>query len=141
MPTVIIVWHPLTWLSLLVDVKLFGLQPGLHHLSNLNERDVASYRTAYDLIVSGLPKPDLLIYLWAPVPVLMDRIHQRGRDMESGISADYLTLLESFYEEWLKVFDLCPVLTIRSSDLDFVHNTQDLGDLFVEGGLAKESGR
>jgi deoxyadenosine/deoxycytidine kinase len=51
----------------------------------------------------------------------MDRIRRRARNMESGISPDYLALLDSFYDEWLGAFDLCPVLTIRSDDLDFVH--------------------
>jgi deoxyadenosine/deoxycytidine kinase len=56
----------------------------------------------------------------------MHRINQRGREMESGISADYLSLLESFYDEWLRNFDLCPVLTIRSNDLNFVDNPAHL---------------
>ena len=41
--------------------------------------------------------------------------------MESGITAEYLDLLENFYEDWLQNFELCPVLTIPSDDLDFVH--------------------
>ena len=62
-----------------------------------------------------------MLYLQAPVPVLMNRIDQRGRAIESGITDDYLSLLETFYVEWLQGFDLCPVLTIRTDDLDFVH--------------------
>ena len=46
--------------------------------------------------------------------------------METGISADYLALLDSFYDEWLGAFDLCPVLTIHTNDLDFVHQTNHL---------------
>jgi len=80
-----------------------------------------SYRHLYDLVVDSLPRPDLLIYLKAPVKVLMDRIRRRARNMETGISVDYLSLLDSFYDEWLTAFDLCPVLTIRTDDLDFVH--------------------
>ncbi|RMF41172.1 MAG: deoxynucleoside kinase, partial [Anaerolineae bacterium] len=71
------------------------------------------------------------IYLKAPVPVLMERIRRRGRGMESGISADYLALLDTFYAEWLQTFDLCPVLTIQSNDLDFVHKSQHL-DVVIE---------
>jgi deoxyadenosine/deoxycytidine kinase len=67
-----------------------------------------------------------LIYLRAPVPVLMERIHNRGRAMESGISADYLSLLDTFYDEWMAAYDDCPVLTIRSDDLDFVHKPKHL---------------
>ena len=67
-----------------------------------------------------------MIYLWAPVEVLLQRIHSRGREIETGIGADYLRLLESFYDEWLRNFDLCPVLTIRSNDLNFVENSAHL---------------
>ena len=56
----------------------------------------------------------------------MDRIRRRARNMETGISVDYMTLLDSFYDEWLDAFDLCPVLTIRSDDLDFVHQPKHL---------------
>ncbi|HKJ26955.1 MAG TPA: deoxynucleoside kinase [Anaerolineales bacterium] len=98
----------------------------LHKLGNMNERDYLSYKRVFELVVKGLPAPDLLVYLWAPVDVLIQRIRSRGRDIESGIDADYLSLLESFYDEWLHNFDLCPVLTIRSNDLNFAHNPADL---------------
>ena len=96
------------------------------HLGNLDERGFAAYRDVFDLVVDGLPKPDLLLYLQAPVPVLLDRIRERGRPIERGITAEYLSLLESFYGEWMQVFDLCPVLTIPADDLDFVHKPQHL---------------
>jgi deoxyadenosine/deoxycytidine kinase len=78
------------------------------------------------MVVNNLPRPDLLLYLQAPVPVLMERIRRRGRSIETGITEEYLSLLESYYDEWLATFDLCPVLTIRSDDLDFVHKPQHL---------------
>ena len=115
--------------SIYEDAYIFAR--ALHHLGNLTERDYLSYRRVFDLIVSRLPAPDLLIYLRAPVPVLMKRIHSRGRAMESGISADYLSLLESFYDEWMSAYDVCPVLTIRSDDLDFVHKPKHL-DIVVQ---------
>jgi deoxyadenosine/deoxycytidine kinase len=58
--------------------------------------------------------------------VLMARINRRARAIESGISADYLSLLESFYAEWMQAFDLCPVLTLHTDDLDFVHRAKHL---------------
>src|SRR5512134_2405389 len=94
--------------SIYEDAYIFAR--ALHHLSNLNERDYLSYRSVFDLIVAKLPPPDLLIYLRAPVPVLVARIRRRGRQIESGISAEYLGLLESFYNDWLRNFDVCPVL-------------------------------
>ena len=90
-------------------------------LGNLTERDYSSYRRVYDLVVDSLPAPDLLIHLRAPVSVILKRIRSRGREMEKGITADYLGLLDRYYQEWLAGFDLCPVLTIRTDDLDFVH--------------------
>jgi deoxyadenosine/deoxycytidine kinase len=98
----------------------------LHKLGNMNERDYLAYKRVFDLVVKSLPPPDLLVFLWAPVEVLMQRIRSRGREIESGISGEYLSLLESFYDEWLRNFDLCPVLTIRSHDLNFVDNPNDL---------------
>jgi len=110
--------------SIYEDAHIFAR--ALYHMGNLTERDYRSYRAVFDLVVDGLPQPDLLLYLRTPVPVLMERIHGRGRSMESGITADYLTLLESFYDEWLTTFDLCPVLTIQTDDLDFVHKPQHM---------------
>ena len=101
------------------DAHIFAR--ALHHMGNLNERDYKSYRSVYQLVVDGLPRPDLLLYLRAPVEVLMERIRRRGRAMELGITEEYLRLLDRFYEEWLAVYDLSPVLTIRTDDLDFVH--------------------
>jgi deoxyadenosine/deoxycytidine kinase len=103
----------------------------LHHMGNVDERDYLSYRRVFDLITSQLPPPDLLIYLKAPVSVLLNRIHSRARSIETGITEEYLSLLESFYDDWLKSFDVCPVLTIRSDDLDFVHKPQHL-DVVVQ---------
>ncbi len=110
--------------SIYEDAYIFAR--ALHHMGNLTERDYLSYRRVFDLVVSKLPPPDLLIYLHAPVSVLMERIQRRARDIESGISGDYLALLESFYDDWMKSFDVCPVLTIRTDDLDFVHKPRHL---------------
>lgn len=110
--------------SIYEDFYIFAR--ALHHMGNLAERDYLSYNRLFDLVVESLPRPDLLVYLKAPVPVLMNRIHRRARNIETGISAEYLSLLDSFYEEWLAAFDLCPVLTIRSDDMDFVHQPQHL---------------
>ena len=103
----------------------------LHHMGNLNERDYQSYRQVFDLVVRNLPPPSLLIYLKAPVSTLVERIRRRGRAIESTISPDYLALLDSFYEDWMQAFDLCPVLTIRSDDLDFVNQPNHL-DLVMD---------
>jgi deoxyadenosine/deoxycytidine kinase len=110
--------------SIYEDAYIFAR--ALHHMGNLSERDYLAYRRLFDIVVQGLPRPGLLVYLKAPVSVLMDRIHRRARNIETGITSEYLTLLDSFYDEWLKSFDMCPVLTLRTDDLDFVHKAKHL---------------
>jgi deoxyadenosine/deoxycytidine kinase len=124
--------------SIYEDAHIFAR--ALHHLGNLGERDYLSYRHLYELVVAGLPRPDLLIYLKAPVRVLLDRIRRRARNIETGISQEYLTLLDSFYDEWLAAFDLCPVLTLRTDDLDYVHETGHL-DTVVQRVREKLAGK
>lgn len=112
----------------------------LHHMGDVSERDYLAYRRLFDLVVAGLPRPNLLIYLRAPVHVLMDRIRRRARNMETGITPEYLTLLDTFYDEWLGAFDLCPVLTIRTDDLDYVHQQKHL-DTVIERIRDKLAGK
>jgi deoxyadenosine/deoxycytidine kinase len=95
-------------------------------MGNMAERDYISYRRLFELVVKSLPRPGLLIYLKAPVEVLMERIRARARNMETGITTEYLTLLDAFYDEWLGAFDQCPVLTIRTDNLDYVHQPRHL---------------
>ena len=124
--------------SIYEDAYIFARS--LHQMGNLNERDYLAYRRLYGLVADGLPRPDLLLYLKAPVPVLMERIENRGREIESGISADYLELLDSYYDDWMQTFDLCPVLTIHSQDLDFVHKPHHL-DIVIQRIEAMLAGR
>jgi deoxyadenosine/deoxycytidine kinase len=115
--------------SIYEDAYIFAR--ALYHLGNLSERDYQAYRTVFDQVVTSLPGPDLVLYLRCPVPVLLQRIGDRGRAIERGITADYLSLLETFYDEWLQSFDLCPVLAIRTDDLDFVRRSEHL-DIVVQ---------
>jgi deoxyadenosine/deoxycytidine kinase len=124
--------------SIYEDAYIFAR--ALHAMGNLTELDYLSYRKVFDLVVRTLPPPSLLIYLKAPVPVLMERIRRRARNIETGISAEYLTLLDSYYDDWMKIFDLCPVLTLKTDDLDFVHQPQHL-DLVVERIQDKLAGK
>ena len=109
-------------------------------MGNMAERDYLAYRRLFDLVMGSLPSPNLLVYLKCPVDVLMERIRRRARNIETGISADYLSLLDSFYDEWLKAYDLSPVLTIRTDDLDFVHQPQAL-EIVVERIQEKLGGK
>ncbi len=124
--------------SIYEDAFIFAR--ALNSLGNLDERDYLAYRRVFEMIVSRLPPPDLLIYLKAPASVLMERIRRRARDIETGITMEYLQLLESFYDDWIEVFDVCPVLTIRTDDLDFVHVTRHL-DIVVNRIQDKFAGK
>ncbi|MFC2025768.1 deoxynucleoside kinase [Chloroflexota bacterium] len=124
--------------SIYEDAYIFAR--ALHHLENINERDYLAYRRVFALVVDHLPPPDILIYLKAPVSVLLERIHRRAREIETGITSEYLSLLESFYDDWLRSFDVCPVLTIRTDDLDFVHKPNHL-DIVVKRIQDKLAGR
>jgi deoxyadenosine/deoxycytidine kinase len=112
----------------------------LNHLGNLNELDYQTYLSVFNLLIPTLPVPSMLIYLRCPVDVLIARIHQRARDIESSISADYLALLESYYDEWMQTFDACPVLTIKTDDLDFVHKKKHM-DIVIKSINDKLSGK
>lgn len=124
--------------SIYEDAYIFAR--ALHSMGNISERDYNTYRQLFDLIVKNLPSPALLIYLKAPVNILVERIKKRGRDIESSIDPDYLALLESFYDDWIRNFDLCPVLTLRTDDLDFVHKPEHL-DLVVKKIKEKLAGK
>lgn len=124
--------------SIYEDAYIFAR--ALHSMGNITERDYLTYRQVFDIVTKNLPAPSLLIYLKAPVELLIKRIQKRGREMETSISADYLNLLDSYYTDWIKNFDLCPVLTLRTDDLDFVHKARHL-DLVVERIQAKLAGK
>jgi len=112
----------------------------LHRLGNLSELDYQTYTNVFKLLVPTLTKPSMLIYLRCPVDTLVQRIQKRGRDIESSITSDYLQLLESYYDDWMESFDDCPVLSIKTDDLDFVHKPQHL-DIVIKRIKDKLSGR
>lgn len=124
--------------SIYEDAYIFAR--ALYHMGNLTELDYMAYKHVFDLITRSLPPPSLLIYLNAPVSVLMNRIRRRARNMETGISESYLALLENFYDDWMTNFDLCPVLTLKTDDLDFVNKPHHL-DIVVERIQEKLSGK
>ncbi|MEX1071522.1 MAG: deoxynucleoside kinase [Anaerolineales bacterium] len=124
--------------SIYEDYHIFAR--ALHKLGNMTEEDLFTYERVYKMIIEYLPWPDLLIFLRAPAESLMRRIKIRGREMETGITQEYLQLLEGYYDDWLAKFDLCPVLTVPSGNLDFVHYPQNL-DIVIEKMEEKLSGK
>ena len=105
--------------SVYEDAEIFARN--LYLQGNMTETDYATYRELFDLFITMLNPPDLVLYLSAPVETLLERINTRGRDFESTISTEYLTQLNDLYKEWIGGFHLCPVLTVPADQLDFVH--------------------
>jgi deoxyadenosine/deoxycytidine kinase len=124
--------------SIYEDAHIFAR--ALYQMGNMTERDYLAYRRLFQIVVDRLPAPDLLLHLDASVETLLQRIRGRDRAIESGITADYLDLLNSFYGDWMAEFSLCPVLTIPSDRLDFVHRPGHL-DVIVDRIQQKLAGK
>ena len=120
------------------DAEIFARN--LYQQGLMSERDYASYREMYEAIKAFLPPPDLIIYLRASVPTLLERIRLRGRDYEQQIDPAYQEQLNILYEEWIEGFTLCPVLTVPSDELDFVRNGAHL-ELIATKVLEKLQGK
>jgi deoxyadenosine/deoxycytidine kinase len=104
--------------SVYEDAEVFACN--LYQQGLIDERDYGAYRELYQVLTEFLPPPDLVIYLRASVPTLIDRIKHRGRDYERQITPEYLSQLNQLYEAWISRFSLCPVLTVPADDLDYV---------------------
>jgi deoxyadenosine/deoxycytidine kinase len=109
--------------SIYEDAEIFACN--LHQRGNMTDRDYQVYRDLYEDFIPFLPRPDLIVYLKASVPTLIERIHRRGRDFEQDISPLYLQQLNELYNSWIEDFTLCPVLTVGSDHLDFVRFNAD----------------
>jgi deoxyadenosine/deoxycytidine kinase len=119
--------------SVYEDAEIFARN--LYEQGNMSDRDYHSYRELYEVLVLFLPPPDLVVYLKASVPTLLERIRKRGRDFEREISPLYLQRLNELYNAWIEDFTLCPVVTIPSDDLDFVRfngHLDVIGDQILE---------
>jgi len=97
----------------------------------MSERDWRTYEALYRTMSSLLRPPNLIVYLRASVPKLLDRIAQRGREYERAISPGYIASLNALYDDWARRFDACPVVTIETDALDFVARSRDLDDVFA----------
>ena len=124
--------------SVYEDAEVFA--QNLYLQGHMSERDFQTYRELYQVLTQFLPPPDLVVYLRASVPTLMQRIASRGRDYERQIQADYLHRLNSLYETWINTFTLCPVLTVPADDLDYVAHSTHL-DLIVTKVRDKLAGK
>ena len=93
-------------------------------LGNLSDRDYETYMQIYDLMMSMVRKPDLLIYLKSTLPYLVSKIQKRGREYEQSINLEYLSGLNSKYEEWIAGYD-GKVLILDADTLDFENVAED----------------
>lgn len=110
--------------SVYEDAEIFA--QNLFLQGHIQPRDYAAYRELYEIAIQFLPPPDLVIYLRASAPTLMNRISHRGRDYERAIAPEYLQSLNDLYETWIENFVLCPVLTVPADDLDYVAHSGHL---------------
>ena len=93
-------------------------------LGNLSERDFDTYMQLFELMMSMVKLPDLLIYLKSSVPHLVSQIQKRGRDYEQGISLEYLSGLNERYEAWIASYK-GPLLVLDADAMDFQNRPED----------------
>ncbi|OGP77577.1 MAG: deoxyadenosine kinase [Deltaproteobacteria bacterium RBG_16_66_15] len=101
-------------------------------LINLEDDEISLYESIYKLLVSTLPKPDLVIYLQARPEVLLSRVRKRGIAYERNISLDYLRTLSDAYNEYFFHYNETPLLVVGTSEIDFVESPRDLEHLVRE---------
>ena len=109
------------------DSTIFA--PNLHDMGLMSSRDFDAYMKLFDLMEEFINPPDLLIYLNASVPTLVDQIKKRGRPYENSIRLDYLQRLNTRYEDWVKGYDKGKLLIINVDNNDFSENAEDLGKI------------
>lgn len=107
----------------------FIFAANLRDMDLMTERDYENYRKIFDNITSFIKPPDLLIYLKASVPTLVNNIQRRGREYEIGIRLDYLSKLNEKYEKWIKGYNSGKLLILDKDKLDFANNTEDLASI------------
>ena len=106
------------------DARIFA--PNLHTMGLMSTRDFENYKSLFDLMISLVRPPDLLIYLKSSIPNLVSQIQKRGRVYESGIRLDYLEGLNERYEEWIGSYKDGKKLIINVDELKFEENPEHL---------------
>ena len=97
-------------------------------MGNLSDRDYDTYMHLFNLMMSMVRKPDLLIYLKSSVPHLVSQIQKRGRDYEKSISIEYLNNLNERYDKWIAEYD-GEILVIEADELDFENRPEDFASI------------
>lgn len=109
------------------DAEIFA--PNLHAMGLMSKRDFNNYHTLFQMMTKFVQAPDLLIYLRASVPTLVNQIQKRGRDYENSIRIDYLKQLNERYEAWIGRYKAGKLLIIDVDRIDFQNNPEDLSNV------------
>ncbi len=109
------------------DAYIFA--ENLHDMGLMTSRDYENYNNIFENITSFIKPPDLLIYLKASVPTLVNNIQRRGREYEIGIRLDYLSKLNEKYQKWITGYNLGKLLIVDMDTLDFANKTEDLATI------------
>ena len=109
------------------DAYIFA--PNLHSMGLMSSRDFENYNKLFDNIKQQIEAPDLMIYLRAGIPKLVDQIQMRGRDYEDAIRLDYLKRLNERYEAWISDYKQGPLLVFNVDDMNFQENPEDLSKI------------
>ena len=107
------------------DAYIFA--PNLHSMGLMSTRDFETYQKLFDSMTSAIKPPDLLVYLRASIPTLVNQIQKRGREYEDSIRLDYLKRLNERYEAWISTYKH-KMLIIDIDNLNFAEKTEDLSD-------------
>ena len=97
----------------------------------LDDEELALYQQVYERLTLEAPVPDLVIYLQAPVDVLMQRVMERGHDYERLIEKDYLQQVADGYVEFFYHYAKSPLLIVNTVDFDLA-NGEDNYNLLLE---------
>ena len=104
------------------DARIFA--PNLHDMGLMSSRDFENYSDLFNLMMSLVGTPDLLIYLKSSIPNLISQIQKRGRDYEQSISIEYLTGLNEKYDNWIKDYK-GNLLVVDADNVKFGNRPED----------------
>lgn len=98
----------------------------------LDDEELKLYYQVYSQLALDAPLPDLVIYLQAPVEVLMRRVQKRGIAIEQNIDQKYLQKICEAYTEFFYHYDQAPLLIVNAAEIDLVGNESDYQQLLAE---------
>ena len=110
----------------------FIFAPNLHAMGLMSTRDFENYQGLFQLISSFIGPPDLLIYLRASIPTLVNQIQRRGRDYEDSIRLDYLKRLNERYEQWISEYKSGKLLILDIDNTNFIDRKEDLSEIIAK---------